>query len=155
MMSAGGTWSARSPPDLRSSHGAPDLLHLGEHVFDAGRFVRPPPIVGDTRCRQATGGGPEVLKPIGPPWRFTVSIEICEPRMKFSPVWSKFPPLKSSMLCFCALGPMYTLMCRSSNVRYTLAMMWAITCLPTWPLEFARPDGNLSVLDRSSRRVLS
>src|ERR1700738_5111359 len=55
MMSAGGTWSARSPPDLRSSHGAPDLLHLGEHVFAAARFLRPPPIVGDTRCRQAPG----------------------------------------------------------------------------------------------------
>ena len=47
-----------------------------------------------------------VVWPIGPPCRLPVPTEICEPRMKPVPLWSKLSALKSSIVCFCALGPM-------------------------------------------------
>jgi hypothetical protein len=57
--------------------------------------------------RGVPGGGSMLMAvPIGPASRSAVETEICAPRMKPRPLWSKLSALKSSIVCFCALGPM-------------------------------------------------
>src|SRR5205807_6975536 len=43
----------RGAPHLHRPHGASDLLHLLHHELDARKLVRPSPVVGQARRRQA------------------------------------------------------------------------------------------------------
>jgi hypothetical protein len=53
------------------------------------------------------GGGVMLMAaPIGPASRSAGVTETCAPRMNGRPLWSKLSALKSSRLCFWALGPM-------------------------------------------------
>ena len=82
-------------------------------------------------------------------------MEIWPPRMNPRFLWSKLSALKSSMECFYALGPIETFSARLSNPTKTAGLTWVMRYLPGWPLELARPSGNLSVFDSSMSRTLS
>ena len=149
---AGLARAERRPPDLRCAHRAADLLHLLLHELDARELVRPPPVVGHARRRQAPGVahvGIEIdglvgvgqvlgLRDHGAVARVVLGEEVAIGRAparhagrrvhghggdraafevgradrdlraadEAESSWSKLSALKSSIVCFCALGPM-------------------------------------------------